>query len=245
MILKENNFKNSKDNSNSIPKKIFITYHSKDRIPKKVFDNLEKYAKNIPYELFDDNDIVKFLKKYYHNNIINKFKKLKGAHKADLFRYCLLYIQGGIYIDVKTELIRPLEDIINFDKKDVFYTILGSNLSKNIKQIYQGIILTPPRNQILLDLIYDILNTHRFIPKLNYLVFCKQFYKILNTKSENKQLKPGINIIDNNYNCYLFKEVLDKVTKGDKDRYGLNSKIYDTIKNEYIIKTRFNDYPWK
>ena len=30
------------------------------------------------------------------------FKDLKiGAHKADFFRYCILYIYGGIYIDIK------------------------------------------------------------------------------------------------------------------------------------------------
>ena len=228
-----------------IPKKIYMTYKSKSKIPQKVFDNLEKYAKNIPYEIFDDNDIEKFLQKYYNDNIINKFHKLKGPHKADLFRYCLLYIHGGIYLDVKTELIKNVEDIIDFNKKGIFYTVLGYDFNKNIKQIYQGIILTPPRNKIILHLIYDIVDTPEFFPNLNYLIFCKQFYKILKNYSENKQLKPGLNEINNNYDCYLFKEVLGKVAKDDKDRYGFNSKIYDTMKDEFIIKTRFNDYPWK
>ena len=241
-ILKTEHLENCDD---YIPKKIYMTYKSKSKIPQKVFDNLEKYAKNIPYEIFDDNDIQKFLKIYYNDNIINKFKKLKSAHKADLFRYCLLYIYGGIYLDVKTELIKNVEDIIDFNQKGVFYTVLGSDLYKDIKQIYQGIILTPPRNKIILHLIYDILNTPTFIIKYNYLIFCKQFYRILKNHTENKKLKPGINKISNNYDCYLFKEVLGKVTKGAKDRYGFNSKIYDTVKDEFIIKTRFNDYPWK
>ena len=41
---------------------------------------------------------------------------------------------------------------------------------------------------------------------------------------------------------YLFYEVLEKKCK-KKDRYGVCSNIYD--KGENIIKTRYDDYPWK
>ncbi len=41
-----------------------------------------------------------------------------GAYKADLFRYCILFIHGGIYADVdvllSTDLDKLLEDDIGF-----------------------------------------------------------------------------------------------------------------------------------
>ena len=39
-------------------------------------------------------------KKYLISSVKETFRKLKGAHKADLFRYCYLYKFGGIYLDI-------------------------------------------------------------------------------------------------------------------------------------------------
>ena len=84
-----------------IPNNLFQTYFNKEIIPDYIFKNIELYAKNYKYFLLDDNDALIFLNKYFKYKIVNKFNSLKlGAHKADLLRYCLLYIYGGIYIDI-------------------------------------------------------------------------------------------------------------------------------------------------
>ena len=72
-----------------IPKTIVSTYHTKNKIPDKVFNNIKQYAPNYQLKIFDDNDIIAFLKKYYPPAVLAAFKELKGAHKADLFRYLL------------------------------------------------------------------------------------------------------------------------------------------------------------
>jgi hypothetical protein len=249
-LLKENykfgeNIDFRETNVNKIPKQLYLTHHSKNKIPKKVYDNLDKYARingnKINYKIYDNDEIIDFLSKYYNDVVVDKFKKLSGAHKADLFRYCLLYIKGGVYIDIKTVLIKPLGDIIDFDRGNTMFTVLGSKLFGNVKQIYQGIIATPPRNELIFKLIINVIETPKITTKINYLVFTKNFYKIAK-KIKGDKLEKGLNKLNNHMDMYLFYEVLEKNCK-KRDRYGVCSNIYD--KGENIIKTRYDDYPWK
>ena len=226
-----------------IPKQIYMTYHKKN-IPEKVFTNLKKYAtydnEPIPCTIFNDDDAIKFLSKYYNKSVIDKFKSLSGAHKADLFRYCLLYIKGGIYMDIKTELIKPLIEVIDLDKKNTFYSVYGHKFFGKRQQIYQGIIITPPRNEIIFKLIVDVIETPTFITKLNYLIFTQQFYKIANDHTDS-ELKPGFNKLKDHLDLYIFQEILEETCE-KPDRYGVCANIYD--QDNKIIKTRFDDYPW-
>ena len=127
-----------------IPKVIIQTYHDKSKIPQKVYENIKKYAPNYKHIVFDDSQCIKFLKIYYGNKYVEKFNSFeKGAHKADLFRYCYLYKFGGIYIDIKTELVKNLDSIIQ--KNFNFYSVL----SKNKNTVYQGIIITYKNNKFI------------------------------------------------------------------------------------------------
>jgi hypothetical protein len=222
----------------TIPNHIYMTTSDKKKIPQKVFDGLDKYAKNIPFTIFDDTDCRKFLTKYYTPLVLNKFNELKGAHRADLFRYCLLFVKGGIYMDIKTKLIQPLDKILNLSATNTMYTVLSIKKST----IYQGIILTPPQNDIMLDLIKDTLTISNFRITLDYLLNTRHMYTILEKYNKNTKLKPGINKLTNGMMLYLLKEKCNRKCK-NKDRYGRCCGIWDG--NKKIIDTRFSDYPWK
>jgi mannosyltransferase OCH1-like enzyme len=74
---------------------------------------LEEYLKNnvdmiknlnptYEYLYFSDNDCIQFLQHYFNPIVYQSYCLIKpGAFKADLFRYCALYIFGGIYLDIK------------------------------------------------------------------------------------------------------------------------------------------------
>ena len=97
-----------------IPKVIIQTYHNKNKIPEKVYQNIRKYSPGYQHIIFDDKECIQFLEKEYGSTLVSKFKKIKiGAHKSDLFRYCYLYKYGGIYLDIKTELIKPINFILS------------------------------------------------------------------------------------------------------------------------------------
>ena len=111
-----------------------MCYHDKSKIPNKVYDNLRKYAKGHNIQIYDDKEIIQFFKDHYKDSdrYINKFNKLQGAHKADLWRYCVLYHYGGVYLDIKTELIKPLNEI--FVDDNMLYTVLSVINGTNIKE---------------------------------------------------------------------------------------------------------------
>ena len=226
------------ENKSTIPNIIFQTYYDKSKIPQYIFDNIKKYGSNYDYILYDDIDAIKFLEHYYSKEVVDTFKRLNlGAHKADLLRYCFLYINGGIYLDIKTILIKPLDEI--FIDKTYFYSALSS-----VRWLYQGIIASPPRNTLFLHLITKIVKAWTISIKINYLIFCKDIYKKIQSDTINKKIKQGLNIgVNNNY--YLFEEKCNKKTTDlcpKLDRYGKCCSIYD--KGELIFITRDPNFPW-
>lgn len=104
-----------------IPKKIYQTWYSKD-IPYYAKKNINKMKKiNPDYEflLYDDNDILEFIKKEYDNEILTAYEKLTvGASKADFFRYLILFKYGGIYLDLDSMIDKNLDILIN-DKEAI------------------------------------------------------------------------------------------------------------------------------
>lgn len=231
-LLKENVELNQREKP-----QLFQTYNDKTKIPKEVIDNINKYAPEYEHTILDNNDCIKFLQIYFNDNVLDTFNKLKmGAHKADLIRYCLLYIYGGAYIDIKTELVKPLNDI--FKNPNIVYSVIANSND----HIYQGIISTPPQNPLFLSLIQyivDVKNT------LMYHSFCVDFFYQI-SKDIDEYPSEGIN--NGKYQqYYLFTEKCSRVDStmcyDGFDRYGYCCFIWD--KDDPIIKTRYSSYPWK
>ena len=148
-------------NKNINPKKIFQTYMDKKKIPDKVNKNFQKYAKGYERVIYDDKDALRFLQDNFGVMFVKKFKSMKsGAHKADLLRYCYLYVNGGIYIDIKTELLEDLDVIIK-ERKNKLYTVLfflnKYNFTKYFKSVFQGFIAVPPKNFFIKEIIYKFM----------------------------------------------------------------------------------------
>lgn len=215
---------------------LFQTYVDKSKIPQEVFDNIKLYAPEYTHVVMDDYDLSEFIYSYFDSSVLYTFHNLRsGAHKADLARYCLLYIYGGLYMDIKTELIGNLSDI--FKDPNTLYTVL----SYKSEQIYQGIISSPPKNPFFLSLIDYVVRTQN---PWDYLGFCKDFYFQIKADSKQKVL-PGENKGSQPY--YLFSEKCTSATENmchdGLDRYGFCCYVWDGDKP--IIKTRRASYPWK
>ena len=183
-----------------------MCYNDKSKIPQKVYDNIKKYASDYELQIYDDEEMIQFFKDHYSDSdrYINKFNKLQGAHKADLWRYCVLYHYGGVYLDVKTELIKPLNEI--FVDDNILYTVL----SIINETIYQGVISSPPKNPIFLELIEYMLNIG---DKYEYLQFTRDFYNKI--KDYCDDIKVGLNKnLKNDIDIYLFTEGCTNTTDG-------------------------------
>jgi len=90
----------------------------------------KKLGSNWKYEFYNDEDITNF----FINNpieelpdIISKFNSItKGPHKADLFRYYYLYLNGGMYMDTDAMIHENIENIIQGHQISKIQKILWS-----------------------------------------------------------------------------------------------------------------------
>lgn len=146
--------------SNIIPKYIFQTWHS-NVLPKNMQICVNKLKEENPefkHFLFDDNDCRNFIQQYFDADILYAFDHLKpGTYKADLWRYCILYIYGGIYLDIKYQPIDGFKFKYFLDKE---YFVLerpsDAFWKPNEYGIYNALMICKPYNDLLLKAIYKI-----------------------------------------------------------------------------------------
>ena len=123
-----------------IPKCIIQTGYEKDNSILEL-SLIKEMNKDYRYEYYNDDDSILFLKKYFDEKVLKAYHKLKpGAFKADLFRYCYLYIKGGIYIDLDLLPLVKLDDIIKNS-----CDFISAYERRNIPGIYQAFIACKPK----------------------------------------------------------------------------------------------------
>ena len=146
------------DTPNKIPKKIWQTWHTKD-ISVEMKENIELLKtqhSDFEYNLYDIEDCREFIGKNFSEEILNTYDDLVPyAYKSDLFRYCILYIYGGIYLDVKYQFFNSFNLNYLIDREHFVLDRPGYALPGNIS-IQNGVIITRAGNPILLDSINEI-----------------------------------------------------------------------------------------
>ena len=92
------------DYSPIIPLDIYQTWSTKD-LPPKMRERVELLKNQNPrftHHLYDDNDCREFIRTHFKPDVLWAYDSLiPGAYKADLWRLCILFIHGGIYMDIK------------------------------------------------------------------------------------------------------------------------------------------------
>jgi len=142
-----------KENYNPvIPLNIYQTWHTK-KLPEKMFKTVNLIKNLNPrfnYQLFDDNDCREFIKNNFELNVLHAFDSLiPGAYKADLWRYCVLYKNGGIYLDIK---YKPLNNFRFITMTEKEHWVLDVDKSG----VYNALMICKPRNEILLKAINKV-----------------------------------------------------------------------------------------
>ena len=139
-------------NSINIPANIFQTWHTKNLPPlmQNAVRQVKLFNPRFNHYLFDDNDCREFIKNNFNKEILNAYDTLiPGAYKADLWRYCILYKMGGIYLDIKYKPINRFKFINLLDREHFVYD------TNNI-DIYNALIVCSPGNEILLNAINKV-----------------------------------------------------------------------------------------
>lgn len=101
------------------------------------------------YKYLDDNDIYDYLKNNFNERLVNAYDKLiPGAYKADLFRYCYLYKDGGCYFDNKQINKLPIRDFLD-SNDDIFLCDDRLNTVISDKMFYNAILFSRERHPLM------------------------------------------------------------------------------------------------
>ena len=141
-----------------IPTDIYQTWHSKDLPPKmrKCVEQLKTQNPEFNVHLYDENDCREFIKNNFQKDVLYAFDSLvPAAYKADLWRYCIMYKKGGIYLDIKYQCTNGFKFIQLADKE--YFVLERPGFWKDEQfGIYNALIISKPGNQMLLDCIEQI-----------------------------------------------------------------------------------------
>ncbi len=106
------------DRQETIPRIIHQTYPTRD-LPEQVQQNVDRLRRNNPawiYKFYDDAGIEAFILKEYGQGMLSDYLQINpryGAARADLFRYLVIYKLGGVYLDIKSSFIRPIDQVLH------------------------------------------------------------------------------------------------------------------------------------
>ena len=180
-----------------IPKIIhYIWFGEKDLPPmvKRCIQSWEKYCPDFEIKRWDETNLD-----------INKYKFAKDAYNAkkfafasDVFRFDVLFNEGGIYLDVDVELLRSLDDFLNLS----FFTGFEDE-----KFLAPGLIMGSEANNFILK---DILESYKreTFDKKNLKTVCKIMTNYFKCRFKNfqdngttQELENKVEIFSKEYFC--------------------------------------------
>ena len=202
-----------------IPLHIYQVWHDKE-MPSSVkesIDTLKAQNPEFEHHLYDEGMCRTFLKNNFPKRVVDAFDKVVPyALKADIWRYCILYKKGGVYLDSKYYGINGFK-LITLTDREYF--------CKDLKIAHSGInnafIICKPGNKKLLQSIQQFVknteeNYYGFTAVCVGPLMMKQFF----TPKEMKSLVLDSDFItlQERYITFHGKRILQKHQYYHKER---------------------------
>jgi len=112
-----------------IPKNIMQTWKTKD-VPEHWATSPKGIAKHMSswkYTLMTDEDNRNFIEKHFPDFLPYYDNFEYGIQRADAIRYAWLYVNGGLYLDLDIQVIKPLDELFVEDKE--IYVVKSGNFA--------------------------------------------------------------------------------------------------------------------
>lgn len=223
-----------KNSYNSIiPLNLYTCWHTQNLPPlmRKNFLDLISNNKEFKIFLYDEELCRKFIQENFSNDVLEAYDKLiPCSYKSDLWRFCVLYINGGIYIDIKFKCVNGFK-FIALTEEEYFVK------DRPDDYVYTALIACLPKNKILLNCINEIVKNvkNKFYgenalyptgPGLLGKFFSKEDKNSLKLYFKDTNI-PGL--INEHYIIYNNQIILKYY-----DKYRIEQKIYQ--KNKYYAE---------
>lgn len=126
------------------------------QVPVEIYNAIDYCCKmlNSQSSYFNDHMCRSFIKDNFNKRVLEAYDSLiPTAYKADLWRFCILYINGGIYGDLTQTILQPYD--INLKMADMIL-VKDRNVCNSINNIQISFMASIPKNNFLKYLIDKI-----------------------------------------------------------------------------------------
>ena len=220
------------ESNSTIPKVIYMC--------DKTLDNIQKYSLNWK-KLNPEYEIKLYDNKLCEDFLLNKFSQLHydifkyisdGPIKADFWRLCILYRNGGIYIDSDNEPLIPLKDYIVEDVDFVTCSSYWDSMNFNFNPNF---IMSKAGDTILKECIDLYIKWYN--EKKQYTYWGWSIMRVFSDviKLDNYKKNDGIYYIKNK-KIQILKEVQGKNHYDDHNIYN-NMRVFNNRYNDYDVNT--------
>lgn len=200
----------------TVPKQIMQTYKSLDKVPEFVIKNIKKDNPDWKYIFYSDEDAEKFLEEEYPPPILEKFKSFsRGAHKADLFRLCWLYKNGGVYVDIDTHLLKPVNDIIGENDLIIPITLV----SKKRTRLLNCFMVSKKGDPLILKCIYSIMKIKDEELKYNYCLILRVMQKCLEGEYDYEFFEKSTKHFFGGETWHIYDKMDNKIAESRYENY--------------------------
>ena len=111
---------------------------------------------NYQVRWYTDKQCELFIKDF-STRIYNVYKIIKpGAFKADIWRLCILYKYGGVYVDAHTTPFKPMSYIMKYIRNQEHNFISVLDCKQSGRGIHNGFMITSQQHPFLKQCIDDI-----------------------------------------------------------------------------------------
>lgn len=171
-----------------IPRIIIQT--SRNRPEPYIVDMIKSSSPNWMYFHFNDEEVINF---FLSNpliefpNMVEKFYSFSyGEHRADLFRYYYLYVNGGVYFDTDAMVEQNL-DLIT--KRYTYFSVESTYFPDSIFQGFIGCTAGHPIIYKALKDIYSISNSELTRTGENFHLLCRNMYDFVKNYEDKTKIK--------------------------------------------------------
>lgn len=206
-----------------IPKIVHQTWKTYS-IPENCLQFQSTIKKHFPeweYKLWTDDQCNELIQNNYKFLLPALSAVTNNAEKADIYRYCIVHSQGGLYLDIDYEVHKPFN--IDFDIIDLFIAEESEKIRKEfrISEMYSNAIFAASKNNSFLYKVLKNLASYRFY----------SLYKCLNKKGsldlvEDTLYKTGPLLLTNVYK--IIKPINTFVGKNNEFVESESEKKYGT-----------------
>jgi mannosyltransferase OCH1-like enzyme len=130
---------------------------------KQIIDELIEMNPEFDYYLYSDEACAKFIEENFDKEVVAAFHTLKpGAYKSDLWRYCILYKLGGVYLDIKFVCMKPLLQVVK-EHPTMFVNDIQDNCKNSLlrRGLYNAFMISPPNNEVFKYCIAEIVKNSK------------------------------------------------------------------------------------